>query len=172
MSITTRTGDDGTTGLLYGGRVLKNDPRIEAVGTIDELNVEIGGVIMVARITGDEVLMVRMKTVQDCLVALMGQVACAPGDAERHLRSTFPRLCANDLERLDNTTKSVEEDLPTIKDWIMPGANPTALALDRARVAARRAERRLIGIGTPLMLQWMNRLSDLLWLLARKTEQP
>jgi cob(I)alamin adenosyltransferase len=173
MSIITRKGDDGTTSLLYGGRVRKDDPRIEAVGTLDELNVEIGAVKLFAKIAGDEVLKARMMTVQDCLVALMGEVACAPGNREKYILSGFPTLGTNDLERLDNTAKSIEEDMPPAKDWIRPGNNPLALSLDRARVAARRAERRLVGIGSsPLSLQWINRLSDLLWLLAYQAGKP
>ena len=172
MSITTRTGDNGTTALLYGGRAWKNEPRIEAIGTLDELNVEIGAVKLFAKIAGDEVLKARMMMIQDCLVALMGEVACTPDNRERYLLSGLAHLTEMDMERLDDTAQSVEGDLPPLKGWAMPGSNPLSLALDRARVAARRAERALATIGSPLILKWINRLSDLLWLLARKAERP
>lgn len=173
MSIATRTGDTGTTGLLHGQRVPKDHPQIEAVGAFDELNVEVGGARLLARDPG---VLGLLAAVQGSLVALMGELACAEADAATHATSRFARLSESDLARLDEFLAALESKEPKLDGWATPGANPEALAFDRARVAARRAERSLAGLHPgvrtlrPLLLQWTNRLSDLLWLLAREAE--
>jgi cob(I)alamin adenosyltransferase len=173
VSIATRTGDTGTTGLLHGQRVPKDHPQIEAVGAFDELNVEVGAARMLAR---DPAALELLKDVQASLVALMGELACAESDSAAHAKSKFARLSEGDLGRLDDFLAALESRGIKLDGWATPGANPQALAFDRARVAARRAERRLAampaGVRTvrPLLLQWTNRLSDLLWLLAREAE--
>jgi cob(I)alamin adenosyltransferase len=173
VSIATRTGDKGETGLLHGQRVPKDHPQIEAVGAFDELNVEVGAARMLAREPGAPAL---LGEVQVSLVALMGELACAEEDSALHAGSRFARLSEGDLRRLDEYLASLESRGISLDGWATPGANPEALAFDRARVAARRAERRLValapGVRTvrPLLLQWTNRLSDLLWLLAREAE--
>jgi cob(I)alamin adenosyltransferase len=173
VSIATRTGDKGTTGLLHGQRVPKDHPQIEAVGAFDELNVEVGAARMLAR---DPAAPALLKAVQGSLVALMGELACAEEDAPGHAKSKFARLSAADLRRLDDFLSALESRGIKLDGWATPGANPEALAFDRARVAARRAERRLAALPSggrtvrPLLQQWTNRLSDLLWLLAREAE--
>lgn len=173
MSISTRTGDKGTTGLLHGQRVPKNHPQIEAVGAFDELNVEVGAARMTAQAPGVPGL---LSAVQACLVALMGELACAEADAAGHASSKFARLSGRDLKRLDNFLAELESRGVRLDGWATPGANPESLAFDRARVTARRAERSLAGLSAgvrsvrPLLLKWTNRLSDLLWLLAREAE--
>jgi cob(I)alamin adenosyltransferase len=174
VSIATRKGDAGTTGLLHGQRVPKDHPQIEAVGVFDELNVEVGAARLVA---GDPGVAELLGAIQAALVALMGEIACAQPDAGAHERSAFARLAEADLGRLDGALAALESKGMKLDGWATPGANPAALALDRARVTARRAERRLAGLQAggrtmrPLVLQWTNRLSDLLWLLAREAEQ-
>lgn len=173
MSIATRRGDKGTTGLLHGQRVAKDHPQIEAVGAFDELNVEVGAARMLAGAGPAGIL---LNGVQGCLVALMGEVACAEEDAAAHAASKFVRLSEADLKALDDALAMLETKGLKLDGWATPGANPSALAFDRARVAARRAERRLAVLPTegrsvrPLLLQWTNRLSDVLWLLAREAE--
>jgi cob(I)alamin adenosyltransferase len=173
VSIATRTGDQGTTGLLHGQRVGKDHPQIEAVGAFDELNVEVGAARMAAGDPADREL---LRGVQTSLVALMGEVACAEEDAAGHAQSSFARLGGDDLRRLDERLAALESKGVRLDGWATPGANPAALAFDRARVAARRAERRLAALPAhgksvrPLLLQWTNRLSDLLWLFAREAE--
>jgi cob(I)alamin adenosyltransferase len=172
VSIATRTGDKGTTGLLHGQRVPKDHPQIEAVGAFDELNVEVGAARMLAK---DPAVPALLKAVQGSLVALMGELACAEEDATGHAKSKFARLSEGDLKRLDDFLSDLESRGIKLDGWATPGANPEALAFDRARVAARRAERRLAGLTPvrtvrPLLQQWTNRLSDLLWLLAREAE--
>jgi cob(I)alamin adenosyltransferase len=173
VSIATRTGDHGTTGLLHGQRVRKDHPQVEAVGTFDELNVEIGGARMLA---AEPAVRDFLAAVQVSLVALMGELACAEADAAGHATSKFARLGEEDLRRLDGFLAGLESRGIKLDGWATPGATPEALGFDRARVAARRAERALAALPTdvrtvrPLLLQWTNRLSDVLWLLAREAE--
>jgi cob(I)alamin adenosyltransferase len=174
-SITTRLGDDGTTGLLYGQRVPKDHPQVEAVGSCDELNVELGAVRLLATDPADREL---LKGAQQSLVALMGEVACAEADAARYAASGFTRLQETDLARIEAAAAALEARGLRFDGWATPGANALAAACDRARVTARRAERRLAALATqgrrlrPIVGQWINRLSDLLWLMARKAEAP
>jgi cob(I)alamin adenosyltransferase len=172
-SIATRTGDDGTTSLLYGQRVPKDHFQIEAVGAFDELNVALGA----ARgLTPDPEERMLLESVQRGLVALMGELACAESDAARYLASDFAKVGEGDLRRVDEAVAAREVGGSLPQDWAVPGANPAALALDQARVVARRAERRLAALPAggrsvrPVLRQFVNRLSDLLWLMARRAE--
>lgn len=173
MSIATRRGDDGTTGLLYGQRVPKDHPQIEALGACDELNVALGAAKVLAPAPAQREL---IAAVQVALVALMGEIASAESDAARHASSSFPRMGESDLARLDQAVAALESRGLRFEGWATPGANPRAVALDQARVAARRAERRLVALESagrrprPLALQFLNRLSDVLWLMAREAE--
>ncbi len=170
-SIATRKGDDGTTSLLYGQRVRKDHPQIEAVGALDELNAALG----FAKATAPRRAMKKdLARIQQELVALMGEVACVPKDAKRHAASKFVRIDEAALARLDAGIAGIEARRPRFDGWAKPGANLLSAALDLARTAARRAERRLVGLTgpvRPLLLQYVNRLSDLLWLMAREAEQ-
>jgi cob(I)alamin adenosyltransferase len=177
-SIATRTGDDGTTSLLYGQRVPKDHPQIEAVGALDELNVAIG--VVKSQLTTDSrdvALKGLLTAVQKNLVALMGEVACAETDVARHANSKFERIAATDVERLDGAVAELEAKGFKFDGWATPGATGRSAAIDVARVTARRAERRLAALPAhgrmirPELRQFVNRLSDLLWLLAREAEQ-
>lgn len=178
-SIATRTGDDGTTGLLYGQRVPKNHPQIEAVGAFDELNAAIGAAkpLLAGSAGRTAELGALLSTVQQNLVALMGEVVCAESDAPRFAGSTFPRILAEDLQRIDAAIAGLESRGLKFDGWATPGANAVAAAFDVARTVARRAERRLIDLPRhgrsvrPELRSFVNRLSDLLWLLAREAEQ-
>jgi cob(I)alamin adenosyltransferase len=154
--------------------VPKDHPQIEAVGAFDELNVEVGAARMLAQDSETREL---LASVQTSLIALMGEVACAEENAATHAQqSRFALVGEGDLERLDRRLAALESQGLKLDGWSTPGANPRALAFERARVAARRAERRLAGLSNqgrtvrPVLLQWINRLSDLLWLLAREAE--
>jgi cob(I)alamin adenosyltransferase len=172
-SIATRTGDDGTTALLFGQRVAKDHPQVEAAGAFDELNVAIGAAR--AALTHPE-SRILLGAVQQNLVALMAEVSCAEADAGRYLASKLARLETADVERLDRAVADLEREHPPGRGWAMPGANPRSLALDQARVAARRAERLLASLPRsgrtvrPEVTRFANRLSDVLWLLARREE--
>lgn len=176
-SIATRTGDDGTTGLVFGQRVSKCHPRIEAVGRLDELNAALGHA---KAVSGDEALRGSLETIQKELVVVMGEIAADDADQERYLASRFGALQPESLARLDAAIGALENGDPPLRldDWATPGRTVPAAALDLARVAARRAERQLVAMrenGQPvrgLLLQYVNRASDLLWLLARQAEYP
>lgn len=176
-SIATRTGDDGTTSLLYGQRVPKEHPQIEAVGVFDELNVALGAVKpLLGDSAGDGATRELILAVQKNLVALMGEVACAESDAERYAASKFEKVTEADLQRLDAAVAALEAKGLKFDGWATPGANARAAALELARVTARRAERRLCALPAqgksvrPLLRQWVNRVSDCLWLMAREAE--
>lgn len=173
QSIATRKGDDGTTSLLYGQRVPKDHPQIEAVGTLDELNVFIGAA-KAARPPGGDAA--PLEAIQRDLIALMGEVSCAESDVARHASSQFARLGEADLARLDAAVAALEAKGLRFEGWATPGANPYSAALEVARTTARRCERRLSALPAsgrrlrPLILQYVNRASDLLWLMAREAE--
>jgi cob(I)alamin adenosyltransferase len=177
-SIATRTGDDGTTSLLYGQRVPKDHPQIQAVGACDELNATLGVVKAhlsdTPRAVGIRTL---LTTVQHNLVALMGELACAESDTARHAASKFERLAPADVRRLDDAVAALEARGLKFDGWATPGANFVAAQLEIARTTARRAERRIAALPAhgrqvrPELREFINRLSDLLWLLAREAEQ-
>ncbi len=174
-SIATRTGDDGTTSLLYGQRVPKNHPQIEAVGAFDELNVALGAVKPLLA-PADAATHALLCAIQQNLVALMGELACAESDAVRYAESKFAKITGTDLARIDAALAALEAKGLKFDGWATPGANVRAAAFDLARVTARRAERRLVALPAqgrqlrPELRQFVNRLSDLLWLMAREAE--
>lgn len=177
-SIATRTGDDGTTCLLYGQRVSKDHPAIETVGAFDELTVALGAVkSLLTRSARDARTRTLLTTIQQNLIALMGEVACAERDAKRFARSKFAKLSPTDVARLDAAVATLEGRGLIFDGWATPGVNARAVAFDLARVTARRAERRIATLAAtgrrvrPELRQFANRLSDLLWLLAREAEQ-
>lgn len=177
-SIATRTGDDGSTRLLYGQRVPKDHPAIETVGAFDELTVALGAVkSLLGRSARDAQTRALLTAIQQNLIALMGEVACAERDAKRFAQSKFAKLSTGDVARLDDAVASLEALGLSFEGWATPGVNARAVAFDLARVTARRAERRLAALATtgrrlrPELRQFANRLSDLLWLLARAAEQ-
>ncbi|MBI5766382.1 MAG: ATP:cob(I)alamin adenosyltransferase, partial [Verrucomicrobia bacterium] len=114
--------------------------------------------------------------VQKNLVAIMGELACAETDAARYAASQFEKLTEPDLTRLDGAVATLETRGLHFGGWATPGANTRAATLELARVAARRAERRLSAVAThgrtvrPVIQQFVNRLADLIWLLAREAE--
>ena len=172
-SIATRTGDDGTTSLLYGQRVPKDHPQIEAVGSLDELNAALGFAKATCPTPAHRTA---LEAVQKDLVNLMGEVACAEADAPRYHASKFSKLTEEDLVRIDAAVTAIEAHDVKFDGWATPGANLHAAALELARTAGRRAERRLVGLPghgrtvRPLLSRYINRVSDLLWLFARQAE--
>jgi cob(I)alamin adenosyltransferase len=172
-SIATRSGDDGTTGLLYGQRVPKDHPQIEAVGACDELNAALG----LAKATcPEEARRAALTAVQQDLIALMGELVCAESDAARHAASTFAKIDEAALARIDAAVAEHEARSRRFEGWATPGANLHAAALEVARATARRAERQLVALPVhgrsvrPVVRQYVNRLCDLLWLMARAAE--
>jgi cob(I)alamin adenosyltransferase len=158
--IYTRTGDDGTTGLGDGARVPKDSPRVEAFGTVDEANSAIGAVLAVAGLP--EAVMTCLLTVQHDLFDLGGEL-CLPGTT---------LIPAAYVSRLEAELDSFNADLPPLKEFILPGGGPAAAACHVARTIVRRAERCAWALArneavNPEAMRYLNRLSDLLFVLAR-----
>jgi cob(I)alamin adenosyltransferase len=166
MKLYTKTGDDGTTGLFGGGRVAKSSKRVEAYGTVDELNSVVG----VARATGlepetDAVL----ARAQVDLFTLGAELACVPGK-EASLKMAL--LEPSDAIRLEKAIDAAESHVEPLKYFVLPGGSPQAAALHHARTVCRRAERACLALDdAPArgdVIIYLNRLSDLLFVLARK----
>lgn len=157
--IYTRTGDEGTTGLGDGTRVPKDDARVEAFGDVDELNSALG--VLLAHPL-PEALRSPLVRIQHDLFEVGGEL-CIPG---HHM------IKPEDCERLEQLIDHFNADLPHLKEFILPGGGPAAAACHLARAVCRRAERRVVTLarGTevnPQTLIYLNRLSDLLFVLAR-----
>ena len=168
MKIYTRTGDRGDTGLFGGGRVPKNDPRVEAYGDVDELNAHLGlarAIEMMPRI--DEVLV----PIQRDLFAL-GALLATPDHAKMHEQLAKARIDDDRVAQLERAIDQGEEELEPLRAFIIPGGTPKSAALHVARTVCRRAERRVIALAQTtelptLVVIYLNRLSDLLFVLAR-----
>ena len=178
QSIATKTGDDGTTSLLFGRRVAKTDVRIVANGRVDELNARLG-MAKACLPPGETEARAFIEQVQRNLVNLMGEVAVAPEDWERYASSGMPNFDEALLGVLDARVARLESEGFTYKGWATPGGNLPAAALDCARTACRDAELGLLQVRdgdllnpqrADLMLHSLNRLSDVLWLEARRAE--
>ncbi len=173
MSIATRTGDNGTTALMYGRRVPKNHIRVEAYGSVDELNAALG----LARASAEqEFVRSNLLVIQQDLVVLMGELAVAREDLERYVKGGYSLVTPALTAKLDALVQEIEAQQVSFKGWATPGATLNSAALDVARTVCRRAERRvcdLSGAGEMTndeIIIFLNRLSDLLWLLARWVE--
>lgn len=177
MSIATRRGDQGETDLLFGCRLSKSHPRVHALGAVDELNAALGPLRIAAlRPETREVV----AQVQPWLITLMGELATAPGDEERY-RQTHPVFDAGKTTWLDEWVARLEAGgALQFKGWALPGEAGvmTGAYADLARVACRRAERHVVDLtGTPEqvpnaeIVRFLNRLADVLWLLARWEEK-
>lgn len=172
MKIYTKTGDDGTTGLFGGGRVKKADLRVGAYGTVDEVNATLG----MARAAGlDMATDVVVAQLQDDLFTLGAELATVPGKEDK-LRMRL--LEDGDIQRLEKAIDVAEEGLEPLKAFVLPGGSPTAAALHLARTVARRAEREVLALREVdekavrrELVVYLNRLSDLLFVLARRANR-
>ena len=166
MKIYTRTGDAGETGLFGGARVGKDDPRVEAYGTVDELNSCLG----VVRALGPSAQTDQaLQEIQSDLFTVGAELACIPGKEDK-LRMT--PIGETDIARLEGWIDRSEEPLEPLKNFVLPGGCPAAAELHRARTVCRRAERRTLTAGRsssirPEVVIYLNRLSDLLFVFAR-----
>jgi cob(I)alamin adenosyltransferase len=158
--IYTRTGDDGTTGLGDGTRVAKDGERVEAYGTVDELNSSLGVLLAAPGLP---------PAVAECLTEIqhelfdMGGELCIPGHNV---------IKPGHIERLERALDGFNDPLPPLKEFILPGGGPAAAACHLSRTIARRAERRVLTLSriepvSPEVVKYLNRLSDLLFVLAR-----
>jgi cob(I)alamin adenosyltransferase len=170
VKIYTRTGDGGETALFDGRRVSKADLRIDACGAIDELNAVVGFV----RTAGiDAEIAGMLAAVQRDLFALGGRLA----DPQHRIaaRLTKAALGRDDVARLEGWIDRFDEELPPLGRFILPGGSRAGAALHLARTVCRRAERRMVALGPgalePELLAYVNRLSDLLFVMARAVNQ-
>jgi cob(I)alamin adenosyltransferase len=174
MSIVTKTGDEGETSLMYGRRVSKTDPRVEAYGCVDELNAALG---LVRAISENEFVAKEILAAQKDLITLMGELATAREDIDRYVKDGFKLTTALMVDRLTSVIVDLEKDKSLYpKDWVIPGGNAVSAALDFARTTCRRAERSaaaLMSDGKDVngeILRYLNRLSDFCWVLGRYAE--
>jgi cob(I)alamin adenosyltransferase len=163
MKIYTKTGDDGSTGLVGGTRVSKSDLRIECYGTVDELNAAIG----MAAVTADMELRPFLQAIQNELFVIGSHLATPPGKTA-HL----PPLDETVVPRLESQIDAAETQLTPLRNFILPGGCETAARLHLARTICRRAERSLVQLSlkesvAPVILTQINRLSDWLFVFAR-----
>jgi len=173
MSIATKNGDDGTTGLMYNRRVSKCHPRVEAYGSVDELNAALGSARAAAQAP---FLRERLLEIQKDLVIVMGELATQTEDLPRYIKDGFAVVKPELTAKLDRIVQEIESQNVSFKGWSTPGENAASAALDVARTACRRAERRVCALqeGHQLdnaeIIVFLNRLSDALWLMARWAE--
>jgi cob(I)alamin adenosyltransferase len=169
MSIATKGGDGGTTHLLYGRTVSKADLRIEACGAVDELNSFLG---LARSFCPDDDICRQLEQLQRESFVLGGELATPP-DKRPHLKK---RVSAEMLAALDAVVAQKELLPGLLSDWALPGGTQAGAALDVARSVARRAERCIVrlheseALENPHLLPYVNRLSDVLWLLGRSYE--
>jgi cob(I)alamin adenosyltransferase len=169
MKIYTKTGDTGRTSLIGGTKVSKAHTRIEAYGTVDELNAYIG---LCKDLLTDVSIQKLLLEIQDRLFTIGAALACDP---EKETKMKIPDLQEADVTLLENAIDEMDQQLPEMRSFVLPGGHPTISHLHVCRCVARRAERSCVrlepegGGAFPLILKYLNRLSDYLFVLARYT---
>ncbi len=162
----TRTGDDGTTGLGTGGRVGKDSPRIEAYGTVDELNSQVG---LALSCGVNDVIAPALRAIQNDLFHL-GSDLCIPEEEKE--RQPVPRIEERHVAALESLMDRLSEELAPLANFVLPGGAPAAAQLHVARTVCRRAERLVVALSRseavgPHTVEYLNRLSDALFVMAR-----
>ncbi len=175
MSIATKTGDQGETSLMYGRRVAKSDHRVDAYGCVDEVSAALG---LARAFAEDDFVAAQILAAQKELIVVMGELATSTEDLARYVKDGFQLTTAEMVDRLTGVIVEMEKDKELYpKDWVVPGASRCSAALDLARATCRRAERRtaMLLFEQPdfngEILRYLNRLSDLCWLLGRYVEK-
>ena len=170
MKIYTRTGDSGDTALFDGTRVPKSDPRVAAYGDLDELNAWLG--LVIASLNEDDVTPM-LRSIQRDLFAIGSRLA----DPSHRIagRVTKAAISTEDIVRLESWIDRFDEELTALRRFILAGGSPAGAALHVARTVCRRAERSMVALGDQAfeieLLQYVNRLSDLLFTMARAVNQ-
>jgi len=167
VKIYTKTGDDGTTGLFGGDRVSKSDVRVEAYGTVDEANAAIGLARAAGLIAEIDAL---LESVQNDLFAIGAELATVSGKLDR---LPTPLVAAEHVDKLEKAIDAAESELAPLKNFVLPAGTLGAAALHQARTVCRRAERHVIAARMEFAIRdealiYLNRLSDLLFVLARR----
>ena len=170
--IYTRTGDDGTTGLVGGARVSKDDPRIEAYGTVDELNACLGLCREANRHTADEATRARLDTQLFKIQQQLFNLGSSLATRLETRRPGQPVIVAADVTWLEQTLDEMNAELAPLQSFVLPGGGPTGAMLHLARTVCRRAERRAFELThheavAPDDLKYLNRLSDWLFVASR-----
>ena len=172
VKIYTRGGDKGETTLLGGVRVSKNDPRVTAYGTVDELNAALGVAIALEKGNPSGLSSDDLRSLQEDLFTMGARLAAA--DPERALRKgTIPALVEGRIAELEAWIDRLDADLPSLDAFVLPGGSIVAAQLHVARTICRRAERNVMGLLSEqpdldeVVIPYLNRLSDLLFMLAR-----
>jgi len=170
MKFYTKTGDDGDTGLFGGERVKKDDPRVDAYGSVDETNALLG-VARAAQLTpGLDAILERVQT----QLFVLGAELATP--ASHRPRLKLPLIGAAEIAALEADIDRLEAELPPLQTFVLPAGSPGASALHHARTVCRRAERAVVGVQASAQLRsplvvYLNRLSDLLFVMARHQNQ-
>jgi cob(I)alamin adenosyltransferase len=169
VKIYTRTGDGGETGLFDGSRVSKHAPRVEAYGEVDELNAILG--MALSFIREDEELRTCLLDIQRDLFVVGAHLADPTARVEAK-RGDKARLTEEKMSQLESWIDRFEEELPPLRQFILPGGSKGGATLHMARTVCRRAERRIVALGqqvevSPVLIAYMNRLSDFLFVAAR-----
>ena len=170
MKIYTKTGDTGQTSLIGGRRVSKADLRIDSYGTVDELNSWIG---LLRDQSVNEFRKDLLKEIQDRLFTIGAELATDPGKAPKQ---AMPAIVATDITLLENEMDAMDAELPELRVFVLPGGHQSVSFAHLARTVCRRAERLVIALNEtapvdPLLIQYLNRLSDYLFMLSRKMAQ-
>lgn len=168
MRIYTRRGDGGDTDLFGGARASKHAPRVEAIGAVDEVNAALG--LVLANVGELEIGLLR--SIQNDLFRLGAELASAPDSPPEKLAQRMTLLASERITELEQAIDRFEAFLPPLRNFILPGGSEPAARLQLARALCRRAERRMVSLAQtePVraeVLQYLNRLSDLLFVLAR-----
>ncbi len=169
MKIYTKTGDKGTTGLYGGARVLKSHTRVESYGTVDELNSHVG---LVRDQEVNEGRAAILENIQDKLLVMGAILGTEPGNS----KVKVPAIHPEDIKLLEDEIDRMDEDLPVMKNFVLPGGHQSVSFCHITRCVCRRAERLVIRLNEeepvdPLVIQYLNRLSDFFFVLARKMVQ-
>ena len=170
MKIYTKTGDDGETGLFGGGRISKDSVRVAAYGEVDEVNAALG---LARALDPQEFADALLQRIQRDLFTTGAELATPdPDKLRKALARSGAAIAESDVTALEDAIDSHESRLEPLKNFILPGGTPKAAALHLARTVCRRAERAVVGLArheqvSPAIVRYLNRLSDLLFVLAR-----
>lgn len=172
MKIYTKTGDHGTTSLVGGTRVAKTHVRLEAYGTVDELNAQLGVLLThLAPMDGTDAYAEEVRRVQNRLFVVGSLLAT---EADSPFMEKIPHLAEADVARLESSIDTMQAELPPLKAFVLPEGTPAAVSCHVCRTVCRRAERRVLAMadtGIPVgetLLRYLNRLSDWLFVMARR----